>query len=101
MHIHNIKDEEGFGTHDALSSDLKESMEGTEGCESASEGSLFKNWPLMSSITVYCIFALHDMAYSEVTFFCFLLLLGLVWMYSFRCSNDYRSGVGRRRNCGS
>lgn len=27
---------------------------------------LLKNWPLMSSILVYCIFQLHDMAYSEI-----------------------------------
>lgn len=27
---------------------------------------LFKNWPLMSSVIVYCIFSLQDMAYSEV-----------------------------------
>ncbi|KAI9075835.1 hypothetical protein K1719_013800 [Acacia pycnantha] len=27
---------------------------------------LLLNWPLMSSIIVYCIFALHDMAYQEV-----------------------------------
>ncbi|KAJ3684370.1 hypothetical protein LUZ61_013534 [Rhynchospora tenuis] len=27
---------------------------------------LLKNWPLMSSILVYCIFSLHDMAYTEV-----------------------------------
>lgn len=30
---------------------------------------LFKNWPLMSSIIVYCIFSLHDMAYIEVLHF--------------------------------
>lgn len=29
---------------------------------------LFMNWPLMSSIIVYCIFSLHDIAYQEVTF---------------------------------
>jgi hypothetical protein len=29
--------------------------------------SLFTNWPLMSCITVYCIFSLQDVAYSEVT----------------------------------
>ncbi|PIM98531.1 hypothetical protein CDL12_28989 [Handroanthus impetiginosus] len=29
--------------------------------------SLLKNWPLMSAIIVYCVFQLHDMAYSEVT----------------------------------
>ncbi|XP_030925632.1 protein ZINC INDUCED FACILITATOR 1-like isoform X1 [Quercus lobata] len=28
--------------------------------------SLLKNWPLMSSIIVYCVFQLHDMAYSEI-----------------------------------
>ncbi|KAG6423163.1 hypothetical protein SASPL_113551 [Salvia splendens] len=32
----------------------------------ASKKSLFKNWPLMSSIIVYCTFSLHDMAYSEI-----------------------------------
>jgi hypothetical protein len=30
--------------------------------------SLLKNWPLMSSIIVYCIFSLHDMAYTEVIY---------------------------------
>ncbi|KAD6796133.1 hypothetical protein E3N88_07029 [Mikania micrantha] len=28
--------------------------------------SLLKNWPLMSSIIVYCVFSLHDMAYTEI-----------------------------------
>ncbi|KAL6595633.1 hypothetical protein ACP70R_047973 [Stipagrostis hirtigluma subsp. patula] len=28
--------------------------------------SLFKNWPLMSSIITYCVFSLHDTAYSEI-----------------------------------
>ncbi|CAI0442247.1 unnamed protein product [Linum tenue] len=28
--------------------------------------SLLRNWPLMSSIMVYCIFSLHDMAYTEI-----------------------------------
>ncbi|CAI9787477.1 unnamed protein product [Fraxinus pennsylvanica] len=31
-----------------------------------SKWSLLKNWPLMSSIIVYCIFQMHDMAYSEI-----------------------------------
>lgn len=30
--------------------------------------SLLKNWPLMSSIITYCVFSLHDTAYSEVPF---------------------------------
>lgn len=32
----------------------------------ASKKSLIRNWPLMSSIIVYCVFSLHDMAYSEI-----------------------------------
>ncbi|KAK7322523.1 hypothetical protein VNO77_25907 [Canavalia gladiata] len=28
--------------------------------------SLFRNWPLMSSILVFCVVSLHDVAYSEV-----------------------------------
>ncbi|KMZ71592.1 Major facilitator superfamily antiporter, putative, expressed [Zostera marina] len=31
-----------------------------------SKPSLLKNWPLISSIIVYCVFTLHDTAYSEV-----------------------------------
>ncbi|XP_062092069.1 protein ZINC INDUCED FACILITATOR-LIKE 1-like [Humulus lupulus] len=31
-----------------------------------SKKSLLKNWPLMSSIIVYSVFSLHDMAYSEI-----------------------------------
>jgi hypothetical protein len=27
--------------------------------------SLLKNWPLMSSIIVYCVFAIHDIAFSR------------------------------------
>ncbi|KAJ0229509.1 hypothetical protein HA466_0315350 [Hirschfeldia incana] len=34
--------------------------------ESFDAGSLLKSWPLISSIFVYCIFALHDMAYTEI-----------------------------------
>lgn len=28
--------------------------------------SLLRNWPLMASINVYCLWSLHDMAYTEV-----------------------------------
>uniref|UniRef100_A0A7C9D4U2 Major facilitator superfamily (MFS) profile domain-containing protein n=1 Tax=Opuntia streptacantha TaxID=393608 RepID=A0A7C9D4U2_OPUST len=31
-----------------------------------SKKSLFKNWALMSSIIIYCVFSLHDMAYTEI-----------------------------------
>lgn len=55
LHIHK-KDELESASHDAV--------EKTE--EENSLLSLFKNWPLMSSIIVYCVFSLHDMAYSEI-----------------------------------
>ncbi|GMG98839.1 hypothetical protein Nepgr_000679 [Nepenthes gracilis] len=32
----------------------------------SSYGNLLKNWPLMSTIIVYCIFSLQEMAYSEI-----------------------------------
>ncbi|TVU02077.1 hypothetical protein EJB05_52443 [Eragrostis curvula] len=35
--------------------------------------SLFKNWPLMSSLIIYCVFSFHDMAYTEVlVFICYI-----------------------------
>lgn len=32
----------------------------------AKDKSLFKNWPLMSSIVLFCIVSFDDMAYTEV-----------------------------------
>jgi hypothetical protein len=46
------------------SSEVKDSLKEIE--TSLSKRSLLKNWPLMSSIIVYCIFSLHDMGYTEV-----------------------------------
>ncbi|XP_078446557.1 protein ZINC INDUCED FACILITATOR-LIKE 1-like [Wolffia australiana] len=36
-----------------------------EGKNHSSDKNLFNNWPLMSSIIVYCVFSFHDMAYTE------------------------------------
>ncbi|PON78116.1 Major facilitator [Parasponia andersonii] len=64
LHKHNKKD--------ASNSDSFESVETTtfptvtDENKINSKKSLLKNWPLMSSIIVYCIFCLHDMAYSEI-----------------------------------
>ncbi|KAL2656167.1 hypothetical protein AAZV13_04G105100 [Glycine max] len=58
----------------------KDSIESTKNVEALEVGSseadkdrmiqrdksIFRNWPLMSSIIVYCIFSLHDVAYQEV-----------------------------------
>jgi hypothetical protein len=45
--------------------------------------SLMKNWPLMSSIIVYCVFSLHDMAYTEVNFIQFYVNKGLILIAAF------------------
>lgn len=71
LHMHNNK---GDGRSDT--SDMK----GPSSDESGREGgvteqdeqqktrkpSLLRNWPLMSSIIVYCVFSLQEMAYSEI-----------------------------------
>lgn len=47
--------------------------------EQNSKKSLLTNWPLMSSIIVYCVFSLHDMAYSEV-----FLILYFIYLFFFQ-----------------
>ncbi|TXG49263.1 hypothetical protein EZV62_025138 [Acer yangbiense] len=42
--------------------------------EGSSKKSLLKNWPLMSSIIVYCVFSLHDMAYTEVYIYIYIYI---------------------------
>ncbi|XP_062208268.1 probable peptide/nitrate transporter At3g43790 isoform X3 [Phragmites australis] len=51
--------------------EVEEFVAGTDAQENGDAGSggclqLFTNWPLMSAITVYCIFSLQDVAYAEV-----------------------------------
>ncbi|XP_073110426.1 probable peptide/nitrate transporter At3g43790 isoform X3 [Elaeis guineensis] len=70
LHMHK-ENSLGDGTVESLEasligSDLKRNDEETEGRELASSKSLIKNWPLISSIIVYCVFSLQDMAYSEI-----------------------------------
>ncbi|XP_038689596.1 protein ZINC INDUCED FACILITATOR-LIKE 1-like [Tripterygium wilfordii] len=71
LHMHN----ESNMSHDDLCADLEtssnwsyanEKRDEIENNESTSKGSLIRNWPLMSSIIVYCVFSLHDMAYAEL-----------------------------------
>lgn len=72
LHFHTKKDEEheefcnSFETI-TYESDRKTFLRDSEETCPSSQQSLLKNWPLMSSIIVYCVFQLHDMAYSEVT----------------------------------
>ncbi|XVF23368.1 hypothetical protein REPUB_Repub13aG0032200 [Reevesia pubescens] len=71
LHKHNVNNRSCDDSYDALEaasheSSTKEITEEDEGRESTSKQSLLKNWPLMSSIIVYCVFSLHDMAYTEI-----------------------------------
>ncbi|KAL8529310.1 hypothetical protein ACS0TY_006655 [Phlomoides rotata] len=64
LHTHNSEKVPTRGSYDALEAATQWS-DGKE-TNTTSKKSLVKNWPLMSSIIVYCIFSLHDMAYSEI-----------------------------------
>lgn len=46
--------------------EAKEISDETEETIVEAKQSLIRNWHLISAITVYCVFALQDMAYSEV-----------------------------------
>ncbi|XP_022139009.1 protein ZINC INDUCED FACILITATOR-LIKE 1 [Momordica charantia] len=56
-----VEDEEQIGACDGNEETQTNTLK-----ELPSKPSLFKNWELMTSILVYCIFSLHDMAYSEI-----------------------------------
>lgn len=68
LHTHNSEKIASQDSYDTLES-ATEGSEGKEemgGKETTSKENLLKNWPLMSSVIVYCVFSLHDMAYTEV-----------------------------------
>ncbi|VVB14389.1 unnamed protein product [Arabis nemorensis] len=62
--LHNHKSDDD-SSHDKSFDALKD-PESHQASERNEETSLLKNWPLISSIIVYCIFSLHDMAYTEI-----------------------------------
>lgn len=68
LHRHNDDDSSSDVSYDALESASCESTAEVkqQGREATAKKSLLKNWPLMSSIIVYCVFSLHDMAYTEI-----------------------------------
>jgi len=77
LHNHKFNDDESY---DALK-DLSDDPESNKVAERNGKSSLLNNWPLISSIIVYCVFSLHDMAYTEVSrlFFFHILPLSLFW----------------------
>lgn len=70
LHMHNDNSKSNVNSYDALEaacdSDKKEKAQEMEGRSATSKENLITNWPLMSSIIVYCVFSLHDMAYTEI-----------------------------------
>ncbi|KAG9454963.1 hypothetical protein H6P81_007867 [Aristolochia fimbriata] len=71
LHKHNELQKDAHDSSEDIeasssSAGLKEYIQESEEKEASSNESLLKNWPLMSSIIVYCIFSLHNMAYSEI-----------------------------------
>jgi len=68
MHRENVSpddSEKGLETG-TCGSNVNEETKQIEGRGPIAKESLLKNWPLMSSIIVYCVFSLHDMAYTEI-----------------------------------
>ncbi|XP_041023596.1 protein ZINC INDUCED FACILITATOR 1-like isoform X2 [Juglans microcarpa x Juglans regia] len=70
LHMHpkdngELEDSNDAGEATINGPDGKQNMKKSEKYP-ASQQSLLKNWPLMSSIIVYCVFQLHDMAYTEI-----------------------------------
>ncbi|CAN1780320.1 Protein ZINC INDUCED FACILITATOR-LIKE 1 [Linum perenne] len=71
LHNHKENVEPCDDSSDAMETAAPSSSGGFEGDDEepkkpTSGKSLLRNWPLMSSIITYCIFSLHDMAYTEI-----------------------------------
>ncbi|KAL0346081.1 UNVERIFIED_CONTAM: protein ZINC INDUCED FACILITATOR-LIKE 1 [Sesamum radiatum] len=71
LHIHS-EDNIAQNSREALPEDntyesiQSQEMEVSKLGSTVPQRSLLRNWPLVSAIIVYCIFQLHDMAYSEI-----------------------------------
>ena len=63
LHTHNCSDE---SIDDAEALENGNSEAGKDMTTQKNEN-LLLNWPLMSSIIIYCVFSLHDIAYQEVS----------------------------------
>ncbi|GAB4844010.1 Probable peptide/nitrate transporter At3g43790, variant 2 [Ancistrocladus abbreviatus] len=71
LHMHNAREEVQSKAQEvvdtmACGSAVEEKLQNAKSRNPCSSQSLLRNWPLMSSIIVYCVFQLHDMAYSEI-----------------------------------
>jgi len=70
LHMHKEKKNITHHSRDVPKDPTSESVDkkhsNVDSTDSHSNGNLFKNWPLMSTIIVYCVFSLQEMAYTEV-----------------------------------
>ncbi|PQQ20524.1 protein ZINC INDUCED FACILITATOR-LIKE 1-like [Prunus yedoensis var. nudiflora] len=69
LHKHNGKTklcDDSFEALETASSGFDANERNQKNEEQIPKESLLKNWPLMSSILVYSVFSLHDMAYTEI-----------------------------------
>lgn len=65
------------------------------------EENLLKNWPLMSTIIVYCVFSLQEIAYSEVNFVLIRYISLIVLTngaYYYKLSDRIYSSLGLARS---
>ncbi|KAF5447295.1 hypothetical protein F2P56_032857 [Juglans regia] len=70
LHMHNERVSERFDPCDVLevsSNEISEveNITDVDRRVAPSKANLLKNWPLMSTIIVYCVFSLQEMAYTE------------------------------------
>lgn len=97
LHMHNDRVSESFDPCDVLEASSIEISEGENITDvgrsvAPSQGNLLKNWPLMSTIIVYCVFSLQEMAYTEVSIFLacgYLDSLLLIFLCCIRCKSYY------------
>ncbi|KAJ7982444.1 protein ZINC INDUCED FACILITATOR-LIKE 1-like [Quillaja saponaria] len=71
LHNHKDTDESPDDSYEALENatsaiDEDKKPQESEGRHLITNENLLLNWPLMSSIIIYCVFSLHDIAYQEV-----------------------------------
>ncbi|KAK9148951.1 hypothetical protein Scep_007708 [Stephania cephalantha] len=71
LHMHDENCSDKYSLHRPLKASpdcctVKECIKDDNGTQLNSEESLLRNWPLMSAVIAYCVFSLHDMAYSEI-----------------------------------
>lgn len=81
LHVHESTDGRGSCDEVEISCDSSDTTKHDTEVEEQKtyEENLLKNWPLMSTIIVYCVFSLQEIAYSEVNsvLICYISLIVL------------------------